>query len=134
MPFGTVWKCNHCNYSIRTSALWEFYIDEFGLRQKYGHPGPNSEQAKNAGVMGFTAEWYCPVCRSIHDVVVIEFNQPQNGSLGALMAYYDKPDVQHTEYNPVCDKCGIKLRDDLEGELCPKCGKGKFTEEGRFMS
>jgi hypothetical protein len=134
MPFGYDWKCNHCNYSIRTSALWEFYIDEFGLRQKYGHPGPNSEQAKNAGVMGFSAEWYCPTCRSVRDVVVIEFNDSQKGPLPALMAYYDRPETEHEEFEVICDKCGGVLRDDIEGELCPKCNVGHFVEDGRFMS
>ena len=134
MPFGTVWKCYNCGYQLRTSALWKFYIDEFGLRQKYGHPGPNSKQAQNACVMGFTAQWFCPVCRSIRDVIVIEFNQSQNGSLGALMAYYDKPDVQHQEFDAVCDKCGTKLIDDLENMPCSKCNAGHFQEEARFMS
>ena len=133
MPFGTVWKCNNCGYQLRTSALWEFYIDEFGLRQKYGHPGPNSEHAKNAGVMGFTAQWFCPVCRSIRDVVVIEFNRAQPGSLGALGAY-SFTNTPRQEFEAVCDKCGTKLIEDLEGELCPKCGKGKFVESARFMS
>lgn len=133
MPFGTVWKCDKCGYQLRTSALWEFYVDEFGLRQKYGHPGPNSEQAKNAGVRGFSVQWYCSRCRSVRDVSVLEFDKAQPGSLGALGTYSftDKP---CQEFEAVCDKCGTKLIDELEGELCPKCGKGKLTEEARFMS
>jgi hypothetical protein len=134
MPFGYDWKCNNCGYQLRTSALWEFYIDEFGLRQKYGHPCPNSEQAKNAGVMGFSAEWYCPTCRSVRDVVVLEFDKSKSGPLAALMAYYDRPETDHEEFEVICDKCGEKLIDDLENVTCCRCNAGRFQEESRFMS
>jgi rubrerythrin len=133
LPFGFIWKCNKCGYSIRTSALWEFYIDEFGLRQKYGHPFPTSRAAKNAGVRGFAVEWYCTACKSVRDVSVIEFDKAQPGSLGALGAYMFT-DVPHEEFEPICDKCSGKLTDDIEGKICPKCNVGHFEEEGRFMS
>jgi Zn finger protein HypA/HybF involved in hydrogenase expression len=133
MPFGTVWKCNHCNNSLRTSGLWEFYIDEFGLRQKYGHPFPTSRAAKNAGVQGFSVQWYCSRCRSVRDVSVLEFDKAQPGSLGALGAYMFT-NLPYEEFEAICDKCGAKLKDDIEGELCPKCNAGHFQEQARFMS
>jgi rubrerythrin len=133
MPFGTVWKCDKCDYTMRTSGLWEYFIDEFGLRQKYGHPLPTSKAAKNAGVRGFSVQWYCPRCRSVRDVAVIEFDKAQSGSLGALGAY-SFTDTPRQEFDPVCDKCGAKLIDNLENEPCPKCNVGHFEEEARFMS
>jgi rubrerythrin len=133
VPFGFIWKCDKCGYSIRTAGLFEFYIDEFGLRQRYGHLS-RSAKAKQAGVMGFSVEWYCPTCRSVRDVVVMEFNDSQKGPLPALMAYYDRPETEHEEFEAVCDKCGSKLTDEIESEICPKCNKGRFVEDGRFMS
>ena len=129
MPFGNIWTCNQCGYSIRTAGLFEYYIDEFGLRQRYGHLS-RSEKAQKAGVRGFSVEWYCSQCKSVRDVSVLEFNDSQNGPLPALMAYYK----EHAEFEPICDKCGGKLTDEIEGELCPKCNKGHFKEDGRFMS
>jgi ribosomal protein L44E len=133
MPFGFIWKCDKCEYSIRTAGLFEFYIDEFGLRQRYGHLSRSAE-AQKAGVMGFSVEWYCPTCRSVRDVGVIEFNDSQKGPLPALLAYYNRPETQHEEFEAVCDKCGEKLTDEIAGELCPKCNIGRFVEDGWFMS
>ena len=133
MPTGFIYKCNNCGYAVTLSGIWEFYIDEFGLRQKYGHLSRSAE-AQKAGVMGFSVEWYCIRCRSVRDVSVLEFNKPQNGPLPALMAYYDRPETEHEEFEPKCDKCSSKLTDEIAGEICPRCNKGRFVEDGRFMS
>ena len=133
MPFGFVFKCDNCRAEILVSGLWEYYVDKHGCRQRYGHPGPNSNQAKKAGVKGFTFQGYCPTCREVHEAIVIEFVEPQSGSLGACLAYSNS-DVQHKEFAPGCDKCGTTLPDALEGEPCPKCNAGHFIEESRFMS
>jgi len=133
MPTGFIYKCNNCGYAVNLSGIWEFYIDEFGLRQRYGHLS-RSAKAKQAGVMGFSVEWYCRTCQSVRDVVVMEFNDSQKGPLSALMAYYDRPETEHQTFEPTCDKCGGKLTDEIEGELCPKCNVGRFVEDGRFMS
>ena len=132
MPTGFIYKCNNCSYAVTLSGIWEFYIDEFGLRKKYGHLGRSAE-AKNAGVKGFSVLWYCLTCRSVRDVSVLEFHKSQNGPVSALMAYYDT-ETEHEEFEPNCDKCGGNLPDEIEGELCPKCNIGHFEESARFMS
>ena len=133
MPFGNIWTCTQCGYSIRTSGVWEYYIDKHGRPQRYGHPYPNSRAAKKSGVKGFTQEGYCPSCRDVRDVIVAKFASPLNGSLEALLAF-DNPDIKHQEFPPICDKCNIPLKDNLEGDSCPKCNIGHFVEDGRFMS
>jgi rubrerythrin len=133
MPFGNFWTCDNCGYFVRTSGVWEYYIDKHGNRQRYGHPTPNSRAAKKAGVKGFTQEGYCPSCREEKDVIVAKFASPLNGSLEAYLAF-DNPDIKHQEFPPVCDKCNTPLKDDLLNLPCPKCGIGKFKESGRFMS
>jgi len=132
MPFGYVWKCNHCDNTIRTSELWEFFRDSSGTLKKYGHPGTHSKRAAEAGVKGFYFEGYCPTCRSVHNAVIVEFSEPQPGSLGACLAF-ENPDIKHQEFDPVCDTCGEKLIDNLENEPCPNCG-GKLEESARYMS
>ena len=133
MPTGFIYKCTNCGYAVTLSGIWEFYIDEFGLRKRYGHLA-RSVEVQKAGVMGFSVEWYCPTCRSVRDVSVLEFSDSQKGPLPALMAYYERPETEHEEFEPICDKCSGELTDEIEGELCPRCNVGHFKEDGRFMS
>jgi ribosomal protein S27AE len=65
-------------------------------------------------------------------VPVLEFDKSKNSPLPALTDHYDKPDVEDVPV--LCDKCGSEMSEDLDGLPCPKCGKGKFKESGRFMS
>ena len=123
MPFGFIWKCDKCGYSIRTAGLFKFHIDENGNRKRFAHPIP-SEVDKNATVMGYSQEGFCPHCKEIKDVIVATFPVPQNGPLGA----------EYKEFPAICDVCHTPLKDEIEGESCPKCGHGKFKEYGRFMS
>jgi hypothetical protein len=133
MPFGYDWECRKCHYSIRTGGLWEFYIDEHGLRQPYGHPVPVSEEAIKAGVKGFFGLWYCPKCRQIINKVVIEFDVPIDGSFNANLAGLEKTGKK--EYPAICDKCGSDLIEYLDKHnLCPACNKGHFKQTSRFMS
>ena len=39
MPTGFIYKCNNCGYAVTLSGLWEFYIDEFGLRRGQAENG-----------------------------------------------------------------------------------------------
>jgi len=133
MPFGYDWTCDNCNYTIRTSGLWEFYRDKNGIRHRYGHPGPKSTEAKQAGVKGFTGVWYCTKCRQLREIVVFEFDQPQNGSLIASYAYSISK-IPHKEFKAVCDLCGNHFKDCIKDIRCPHCKKGKLKESARYMS
>jgi predicted RNA-binding Zn-ribbon protein involved in translation (DUF1610 family) len=117
---------------VTVSSGWEYYIDSNGIRKKCGHPAMSIE-AKKFGVKGFTAEWYCPKCHQLRDAVIAEFSSPRNGSLDACLAYND-PAVEHKYFLAICDACGSVLVENLNGLPCPKCGKGKIKESGRFMS
>jgi len=132
MPTGVIYKCNNCGEAVTLSGLFEYYIDESGLRKRlYGHLN-RSDKAKQTGVMGFSVEWYCRKCQKVREAVVVEYSSPRNGPLDACLAYSD-PDVEHKYFLAVCDKCGSVLVENLNGLPCP-CGKGKFKESGRFMS
>ena len=132
MPFGYVYHCNKCSHEVTVSSGWEFYIDPNGICKKCGHP-TMSDEAKKYGIKGFMAFWYCRQCQQLRDAVIAEFSSPRNGSLDACLAYSDS-DVEHKYFLAVCDACGSVLVENLNGLPCPKCGKGKFKESGRFMS
>jgi hypothetical protein len=133
MPFGYDWKCNHCDNTIRTSALWEFYRDSSGSLVKYGHPGTHSKRAAKAGIKGFYAEFYCPKCREVRIAPVIEFAKSYHGALDALCAAEYDPTVK--KYDVVCEVCHTELIDYLdESNICPKCNIGHFEESARYMS
>ena len=131
MAFGFIYQCNKCSYELTVSSGWEFYIDQNGTRKRSDHLGRSAE-AKQAGVKGFTAEWYCRQCQEVREAVVVEYSSPRNGPLDSCLAYSD-PNVERKYFLAVCDKCGSVLVENLNGLPCP-CGKGKFKESGRFMS
>jgi rubrerythrin len=128
MPFGNIWTCNQCGYSIRTAGYFKFYVDKNGNRKRFAHPIP-SEADKNATATGYSQEGFCPHCKEIRDVIVAIFPVPQNDLLDA-----HNPETKLKEFPAICDKCNTPLKDDLEGEICPKCNIGHFKESGRFMS
>jgi len=132
MPTGVIYKCNNCGEAVTLSGLFEYYIDESGLRKRYGHLN-RSDKAKQTGVMGFSVEWYCRQCQKVREAVVVEFSSPRNGPLDSCLAYSD-PAVEHKYFLAVCNKCNSVLVENLNGLPCPKCGIGKFKESGRFMS
>ena len=131
MPFGYVYQCNKCSYEVTVSSGWEYHIDSNGVRKRYGHLD-RSDEAKQAGVKGFTAEWYCRKCQKVTEAIIAEFSSSCNGSLDACLTY-SHPGVEHKYFLAVCGECGSVLVDNLNGLPCP-CGKGKFKESGRFMS
>ena len=131
MPFGYVYQCNNCHFEVTVSSGWEYYIDSNGVRKRYGHLG-RSDEAKQAGVKGFTTEWYCRKCQKVREAVVAEYSSPRNGPLDSCLAYSD-PNVGHKDFLAVCGECNSVLIERLENLPCPKCGIGKFKESGRFM-
>jgi hypothetical protein len=131
MPFGYVYQCNKCSYEVTVSSGWEYHIDSNGVRKRYGHLD-RSDEAKQAGVKGFTAEWYCRKCQKVTEAIIAEFSSSCNGSLDACLTY-SHPGVEHKYFLAVCGECGSVLVENLNGLPCP-CGKGKFKESGRFMS
>ena len=131
MPFGSIWTCNNCHYEVTVSGMWDYYIDENGTRKRCGHLSRSAEAQKSL-ITGCSVEWYCPTCRSVRDVPVLEFDKSKNSPLPALTDHYDKPDVEDVPV--LCDTCGSEMSEDLDGLPCPKCGKGKFKEAARWMS
>ena len=131
MPTGLIYKCNNCHFEVTVSSGWEYYIDSNGNRKRYGHLD-RSDEAKQAGVKGFTAEWYCRKCQKVTEAIIAEFSSSCNGSLDACLTY-SHPGVEHKYFLAVCGECGSVLVENLNGLPCP-CGKGKFKESGRFMS
>lgn len=128
VPFGFIYRCNNCQLSIRVSGLWEFSRTKSGARLKYGHPFAVSKRAARAGVKGLYFEGYCPTCRSVHNAVIVEFSEPQPGSLGACLAY-ENPDIKHQEFDGTCDTCCTKLIDNLKMNFAPNATLDTFRRK-----
>jgi len=114
MPFGYIWTCDSCGNSIITAGLFTFRIDKNGNRVRCGHP-VYSKADRKAVKVGASRDAYCPHCKEIKDVIVMTFANPKK------------------KFPAVCDICGEKLLENLEGVSCPKC-EGHFRETGRWMS
>ena len=46
MGAGYIYECGKCAYTFHTSGPWEFYRNHEGELKDYGHPSPNSKEAK----------------------------------------------------------------------------------------
>jgi len=134
MPVGNIWECDNCRFSICTSGLNFYYVDKLGQRQRYRRYARSKESTNESGINGFTVEWYCSKCRSLRETVVLQFDHPQNGPIAAFMEYWNNLKSEHKDFEIVCGECGSQLFNDLNDLSCPKCGKGKFKESGRFVS
>jgi hypothetical protein len=131
MGFGYTWKCKTCGNEITLSGPWEFYRDNEGKRKPYGHPTPNTEEARKAGVKGFSEALYCSKCREVRDAITQEFRKPVINDNHWIRSYDD--DCIRVE--PKCDKCGMGLKGNLEEkDICPKCNKGTFEVSDRWIS
>jgi hypothetical protein len=76
---------DRCGYAVETSGPWEFYRDQAGMRQPYGHPVPRSREAKERGIAGFSALMYCTICDQVVDVIVQEYPTAIGEALGATL-------------------------------------------------
>jgi len=124
-------KCNKCGYSVSTSGPWEFYRDSEGNRKFFGHPSPNSEEARQSGIQGLFGNLYCPKCDKVFDLVLDEYKKPTFNKidmwLGRCESTY-KYNQEDADKCPICGNTDLILK-PLENEeiVCPRCGKGKLV-------
>ncbi|MFA5054556.1 MAG: hypothetical protein WC562_00035 [Dehalococcoidia bacterium] len=103
MAIHNTFECSSCGYTVRTSGPWEFYRDESGQRQPYGHPraGPMMtrksimkirdktrrremltqfeswlKRQPSSTVNGFSENLYCRQCDEVRYAVIYEFEHP----------------------------------------------------------
>ncbi len=112
------YECNYCHYKVTTGGLLEFYRDESGIKKRYGHPLPFSEEAQKCGMKGFSVEAYCLNCKKIFDVIKTEF---KNSSI-----HEGKPEILIHYREFICPECNEKLYEFLDNVKCPKCEDGVF--------
>ena len=129
--------CNQCSYFVATSGPWEFYRDDKGKREFYGHPSPLSEEAIKRGVWGMSADLFCPHCGVLYDIIVVEFREPQADKASAWKAYLNR-DEQITSGDitkcPGCGETDLVLEPLEEREVsCPHCKKGKLMGRREIM-
>ena len=144
---GTVFehRCTACDYGFETSGLWEFYRDEDGRIQPYGHPVAASREARERGVYGLRGWVYCPTCDAVADVVLEEYKTPHKtpdlDSPSVWLTFPDFPerlDEYKTGELPACPTCGgrhLVLGDEPPvGLLCPRCRKGRLVAQATRVS
>lgn len=147
-------KCNKCGYSIITSGPWEFYRDNKGKRKYYGHPIPASEEAREAGIYGYSANVYCPNCDQTFDIILEEYEKPQKKKVKSRRfswffsiffpsPYISEPSKLKDEYRKEeairCPKCGnTKLvrpdEDNIRIVTCPRCKEGRLIPKREWIS
>lgn len=122
--------CGTCGHSVSTSGPWEFYRDAAGERHEYGHPVPVSEEAARAGIAGLSAELWCPHCDRVHDLVVVEFEQPAGSGFEAWAGGAMPKEEYRREGAVRCPDCGAVdlVLGESEQADCLRCGGGMRSE------
>jgi DNA-directed RNA polymerase subunit M/transcription elongation factor TFIIS len=138
MGAGFRYKCDRCGYSISTSGPWEFYRDVKGNRKPYGHPVPTSEEAKERGIYGLSAELYCPKCAKTFDLILVEFTRPSRDSLSVWAGGCEPRDEFKRKDTVKCPECGgtnmILAPTEGEDVVCPSCKEGKLLGDMRWIA
>ena len=130
-------KCDKCGYSVSTSGPWEFYRDTNGKRKFYGHPVPESEEARQRGIYGLSGNVYCSNCDKTFDIILVEFKEPSQDSLWVWCGRCEPKDEFKKKGAVKCPECGnINLILEPVGKkvTCPRCNKGKLVGHMMWIS
>jgi hypothetical protein len=130
--------CDNCQYSVETSGPWEFYRDEKGRRQDFGHPSPVSDEAARRGVYGLFGKLYCSTCNKVVTVILVEFTEPCRDSLKLWSGECEPQEKFLKDDAVVCPKCKSKYLilepDNDHPPSCQKCGKGLLIGAHSWIS
>lgn len=132
-------KCKNCSFDVKTDGPWEFYRDNDGKMQDYGHPCPVSDEASEHGIGGLYANMFCPRCGQISKVVLVEYEIPVKSAF-ELWLKADGDIDEYLEENPLkCERCGcneLMLEPPEEDEQmnCPECKEGLLTGDLEWVS
>ena len=100
--------CSECGFATQTRGLDEFYRDKNGDAKFYGHPKPASEEAIEAGFLGFMADVLCLGCgKTIQNYIMKELVHPVKEGEDTI-------------------NCEVKKKYSPKGNLCPNCN-GKLV-------
>ena len=130
MGAGFVHKCMRCGYQVSTSGPWEFYRDDEGNREPYGHPVPRSAEARQHGIAGLSGKLYCARCDRVFDVVLVEFEAPSQNAAAVWARYQRLQDEFRLEDSVSCPECRsatLILGPAKNAVLCPHCETGNLV-------
>jgi hypothetical protein len=138
MGQGFPLECNVCKAKREPSGPWEFFRNQDGEMEDYGHPEPKSKEAEEAGIHGFYAEMYCMHCGDLRNVILEEYEQPVNSAL-ELLTGDKQPTIKYRNEDdpacPVCSKRGLVLRPEPLADIpCPQCDDGQLQLVGSWIS
>jgi DNA-directed RNA polymerase subunit RPC12/RpoP len=137
MGASYIYECNKCAYTFHTSGPWEFYRNHEGELKDYGHPAPNSKEAKLMGIKGLYGEMYCNICDKVSKIILVEFKNPSKSSLSVWTNRCEPEDKYQNEGAIKCPECGNKnliLQVEEKEIFCPHCKEGKMKGRMEWIS
>src|SRR5947209_6699930 len=135
MGSGYSHRCDRCAYLVETSGPWEFYRDQAGARIPYGHPIPNSREAQERGIAGFSARMYCRVCDNVVDVIVQEYPTALGHPVQAWLSASNERLEGKSAHCPSCGGTELVLSGDKDAVVtCPRCREGTLRSRRAWIS
>jgi hypothetical protein len=123
MPEVYVHTCNSCGYQIATTGGWEFSRNTDSEVVRLKHP----VESEKTEIYGLCADMYCIDCKSIRDIILVEFKKPECDTFLVWSGRCEVKDEYKNVINPRCNVCGgnnlILTGEENKKVLCPQCEK-----------
>ena len=130
MPYVYVYQCNSCQYDVEVSLCREFRREPDGSRVPYEYPGEELYEWPPKRVAGLWSHLWCPGCRAVRTLVVVELDEPAEHPVQAFLAA-EARGFTGMESGP-CPECGADLLLEPEETPCPRCEGGVLSCIGEY--
>jgi hypothetical protein len=130
MPYVYVYECDRCRADVEITLCREFRKEPDGRRVDYQYPDPELYEWPPKRVAGLWSRLWCPVCRALRSVVIVELEQAAEHPVQAFLAA-EARGCTGTEGGP-CPECRQPLQVEIESETCPSCSEGTLVLIGEY--
>jgi hypothetical protein len=130
MPYVYVYECTDCRYDFEIILCREFRREADGTRVDYEYPDPDVIEWPPKRVSGLWSYLWCPACRDVRPLVVVELDEPAEHPVQAFLAAEAKG-YTGMETGP-CPECRHPLELEIESASCPKCSRGTLVCIGEY--
>jgi len=130
MPYVYVYQCQRCGFDAEICVCREFRREADGAPVDYEYPSGDLYEWPPRRVAGLWSRLWCPACRRVQSLVLLELDEPAEHPVQAFLAA-EARGFTGEETGP-CPACGQPLLLEPEGAACPACPDGALTAIGEY--